>query len=76
MDKISYDLIAAAVDGDNDAIEKIVQYFEPMIEAESKGDSEVRQQIVGGLIDAIRHYDLNSPAKNEEYLANKYPDMQ
>lgn len=74
MDKINYDLIAAAVGGDNKAIEKIVQYFEPMIQEESKGDSEVRQHIVSGLIDAIRHYDLNSPEKNEEYLAKKFPD--
>ena len=74
MDKINYDLIAAAVGGDNKAIEKIVQHFEPMIQEESKGDSEVRQRIVSGLIDAIRHYDLNSPEKNEEYLAKKFPD--
>lgn len=74
MNKISYDLIAAAVGGDNNAIEKIVQYFEPMIQEESIGDSEVRQRIVSGLIDAIRHYDLNSPGKNEEYLAKKFPD--
>lgn len=75
MDGINYDLIVAAVGGDDKAIEKIVQYFEPMIEAASKGDSEVRRCIVSGLIDAIRHYDLNSPEKNEEYLAKKFPDM-
>lgn len=76
MTNPSYELIIAAVGGDKDAMEKIIQHYEPMIEAQCCGDEDMRQQIVLALIDGIRHYDLNHPEKNEEYLKQKYPDIE
>lgn len=72
----SYELIVAAVSGDEQAMEKIIQHYEPMIEEQCGGNEEVRQQIISGLVDAIRHYDLNDPEKNDAYLREKYPGSQ
>ena len=72
----SYELIAAAVGGDKEALEKIIQHYEPMIDAQCGGNEEIRQQIILALIDGIRHYDLNHPEKNAEYLNQKYPDAE
>lgn len=76
MDYPSYDLIVAAVGGDKEALEKIIQHYEPMIEEQCGGNEAVRQQIIMGLKDAILHYDLNDLVKNEEYLREKYPDTE
>lgn len=76
MDYPSYDLIVAAVGGDERAMEKIIQHYEPMIEEQCGGNEEVRQQIISGLVDAIRHYDLNDPEKNDAYLAKNYPQSE
>lgn len=73
MEMPSYDLIVAAVNGDQEAMEKILQIYAPLIEEESRGNEDMRQEITLALIDAIRHYDLNNPAKNEEYLRENYP---
>ena len=70
----SYELIVAAVGGDEEAMEKILRHYEPMIAEQCGDDEEMRQEVVLALIDAIRHYDLNSPEKNEEYLKTHYPD--
>lgn len=75
MDNPSYELIVAAVGGDEEAMEKILQHYEPMIEAESGGNQVIRQQITEALREAILQYDLNSPEKNEEYLNTHYPDQ-
>ncbi|MBO5324228.1 MAG: helix-turn-helix domain-containing protein [Oscillospiraceae bacterium] len=75
MDYPSYELIVAAVGGDEDAMEKILRHYEPMIEAESGGNQMIRQQITEALREAILQYDLNSPEKNEEYLNTHYPDQ-
>ena len=75
MEMPSYDLIVAAVGGDEDAMEKILRHYEPMIEAESGGNQMIRQQITEALREAILQYDLNSPEKNEEYLNTHYPDQ-
>ena len=74
MEMPSYDLIVAAVGGDEEAMEKILRHYEPMIEAESGGNQMIRQQITKVLREAILQYDLNSPEKNEEYLNTHYPD--
>ena len=74
MNNPSYELIVAAVGGDEEAMEKILQHYEPMIEAESGGNQMIRQQITEALREAILHYDLNSPEKNEEYLKTHYTD--
>lgn len=75
MDYPSYDLIVAAVGGDKEALEKIVQHYEPMI-AEQCGDGEdMRQEVILSLIDAILHYDLQEPEKNEEYLRSRFPNQ-
>ena len=55
-----YELIVAAVGGDEMAIDEIVRHFEPMIDAQSGGDQEVREFIIAGLRTAIRHYDLHT----------------
>ena len=75
MDYPTYDLIVAAIGGDEEAMEKILQHYEPMIEAESGGNQVIRQQITEALREAILQYDLNSPEKNEEYLNTHYPDQ-
>lgn len=72
----SYDLIVAAGGGDKEALEKIIQHYEPMIEEQCGGNETVRQQIIMGLKDAILHYDLNDMEKNEKYLSEKYPDAE
>lgn len=72
----SYDLIVAAVGGDKEALEKIIQHYEPMIEVQCGGNETIRQQIIMGLKDAILHYDLNDMEKNEKYLSEKYPDAE
>lgn len=74
MEMPSYDLIVAAVGGDEEAMEKILRHYEPMIEAESGGNQMIRRQITEALREAILQYDLNSPEKNEEYLNTHYPD--
>lgn len=74
MDYPSYDLIVAAVGGDERAMEKIIQHYEPMIEEQCGGNEEVRQHIISGLVDAIRHYDLNDPEKNDECLRSHYQE--
>lgn len=76
MDYPTYDLIVAAVGGDEEAMEKILQHYEPMIEAESGGNQMIRQQITEALREAILQYDLNDPEKNEAYLREKYPQNQ
>ena len=73
MEMPSYDLIVAAVGGDPEAMEKILQIYAPLIEKESRGDEDMRQEITLALIDAIQHYDLDNPAKNEAYLRENYP---
>ena len=44
-----YERIVAAVGGDEMAIDEIVRHFEPMIDAESGGDKEVREFIIAEL---------------------------
>ena len=73
MNTPSYDLIVAAVNGDEAALNKIIQHYQPMIEKESKGNPKVRKQITDALSEAILHYDLENPATNDEYLQSKYP---
>ena len=63
-----YERIVAAVGGDEMAIDEIVRHFEPMIDAESGGDKEVREFIIAELRTAIRHYDLYDEHKNRIYL--------
>lgn len=72
MEMPSYELIVDAVSGNEEAMEKILQIY--AIEEESRGDEDMRQEITLALIDAIQHYDLNDPAKNEAYLRENYPD--
>ena len=73
MDRPNYDLIVAAVNGDKAALDKIIQQYQPMIEAESGGNPLIRKQITDGLCEAILHYNLENPAANDEYLQSKYP---
>lgn len=63
-----YERIVAAVGGDENAIDEIVRHFEPMIDAQSGGDKEVREFIIAELRTAIRHYDLHDEHKNRIYL--------
>lgn len=74
MENPSYELIVAAVGGDEKAVENILRHYEPMINEQCGGDEDIRQEITLALVDAIRHYDLNNPVKNEEYLKTHYPD--
>lgn len=73
MNKPSYDLIAAAVNGDKVALDLIIMHYQTMIEKESKGNPIVRKQITDALCEAILHYDLENPAENDEYLQSKCP---
>ena len=68
MERPRYDLIVAAVGGDEEAMKKIIQHYEPMIIRESRGNKAVRRRIVAGLRKAILSYDLNDTQKNQEYL--------
>ena len=43
MDYPSYDLIVAAVGGDERAMEKIIQHYEPMINEQCGGNEMVRR---------------------------------
>lgn len=70
----SYELIIAAVGGDEQAMERILKPYEPMINEQCGGNEMVRQQITEALREAILHYDLNDPAKNEAYLRENYPE--
>lgn len=72
MEMPSYELIVDAVSGNEEAMEKILQIY--AIEEESRRDEDMRQEITLALIDAIQHYDLNDPAKNEAYHRENYPD--
>ena len=73
MNTPSYDLIVAAVNGDEAALNKIIERYQPMIEKESRGNPLIRKQITSGLREAILHYNLENPAANDEYLQSKYP---
>lgn len=68
MERPRYDLIVAAVGGDEEAMAKIIRYFEPMINEKSCGNEAVRERIVAELRKAILHYDLNDMEKNAAYL--------
>lgn len=68
MEGPKYELIVAAVGGDEEAMKKIIQHYEPMIIRESRGNKAVRKQIVAGLRKAILNYDLNDMQKNQAYL--------
>ena len=75
MNTPSYDLIVAAVNGDEAALDKIIQHYQPMIEKESGGNPLIRKQITDGLREAILHYNLEDPAENDKYLQSKYPSQ-
>ena len=70
----SYKLIVAAVSGDEQAMKKILKHYEPMINEQCGGNEMVRRQITEALREAILHYDLNDPAKNDAYLRENYPE--
>ena len=74
MEMPKYELIVAAVSGDEQAMKRILKYYEPMINEQCGGNEMVRQQITEALREAILHYDLNDPAKNEADLRENYPD--
>lgn len=71
MDRPSSDLIVAAVNGDEEALEKIIRHYQPMIEEESKGNPMVRMHVTRALREAILHFDLENPEANERYLQSK-----
>ncbi len=75
MKNPSYELIVAAIGGDAQAMEAILQHYEPMINEQCGGDEDMREEIILALIDAIQHFDLNDPAKNEEYLKSHCSDQ-
>ena len=75
MNTPSYDLIVAAVNGDEAALDKIIQHYQPMIEKESGGNPLIRKQITDGLREAILHYNLEDPVENDKYLQSKYPSQ-
>ena len=68
MEGPKYELIVAAVGGDEEAMKKIIQHYEPMINEKSCGNKAVRRRIIAGLRKAILHYDLNDMEKNVAYL--------
>ena len=68
MEGPKYELIVAAVGGDEEAMKKIIQHYEPMIIKESRGNKAVRRRIIAGIRKAILSYDLNDTQKNQEYL--------
>ena len=76
MDRPDYDLIVSAANGDNAALEKILQIYEPFIEETACGDEVIRQSIRFALIEGIRQYDLENHEKNEAYLRRKYPEAE
>ena len=59
----SYELIVAAVSGDEQAMERILKHYEPMINEQCSGNEVVRRQITEALREATLHYDLNDPGK-------------
>ena len=75
VNKPSYDLIVAAVNGDEAALDKVIQHYQPMIEKESRGNPLIREHITKGLREAILHYNLENPAANDEYLQSKNPSQ-
>ena len=75
MNKPNYDLIVAAVNGNETALEKIIQHYQPMIEKESRGNPIVRKQITQALREAILHYNLDDPSETDKYLQSKYPSQ-
>lgn len=74
MNTPSYDLIVAAVNGDKATLDKIIQHYQPMIEKESGGNPLIGKQITNALREAILHYNLNDPKKNDQYLQKDYLD--
>lgn len=70
----SYELIVAAVSGDEQALNRILKHYEPMINEQCGGNEMLRQQITEALREAILHYDLNDPVNNDAYLLENYPD--
>lgn len=75
MNKLSYDLIVAAVNGDEAALKKIIQHYMPMIEKESGSNPLIRNHIIKGLREAILHYNLEDPAENDKYLQSRSPSQ-
>ena len=69
--KPSYELIAAAVNGDQAAMEQILKIYEPYIKKASGGNEDLRQHIFVELIASIKNYDLSTPdaVEQEDYDA-------
>lgn len=58
MEMPSYDLIVAAVGGDDQAMAKILKHHELMINEQCGGNKKLRRQVSEALRETILHDDL------------------
>lgn len=66
MEMPSYDLIVAAVGGNQQAMEKILKHYEPIINERCGDNKKLRRQVTEALREAILYYYLNDLGKNAE----------
>lgn len=67
-EELSYDIIKAACNGDNNAREKIIEYYSDYIDALSDGDEDIRQALIVNLLETISDFDCENPENNERLL--------
>ena len=56
--------IADAVNGDKEAVERVLQHYMPFIEEQSGGDEDLKQELILAVLEALPKFDLNDPEKS------------
>ena len=56
--------IVDAVNGDKEAVERVLQHYMPFIEEQSDGDEDLKQELILAVIEALPKFDLNDPEKS------------
>ena len=56
--------IADAVNGDKEAVERVLQHYMPFIEEQSGGNEDLKQELILAVLEALPKFDLNDPEKS------------
>lgn len=62
--KIDGKTIVAAVNGDKEATEHVLEHYMPYIEEQSGGDEDLKQTLILAVLEALPKFDLNDPEKS------------
>ena len=62
--KIDGKTIVAAVNGDKEAVERVLEQYMPYIEEQSGGDEDLKQELILAVLEALPKFDLTNPEKS------------